>query len=164
MDYGVSDWVVGPHQQSVRIINVMDEGSRKALWTEAHPSISARKLFEVLNNLREVRGCPAYIRCDNGPEFISQQLRQWATDHGIELKHIQPGEPSQNGLIERMNKPLRVECLNQCWFTSLEELNEQLQAWSVVYNFDRPHKNLGYQSPEAYERVNENFYFSPVAA
>ena len=163
MDF-LSDWVVGPDQQSVRIINIMDEGSRKALWTEAHSSISARKLLDVLNNLVEVRGCPAYIRCDNGPEFISHQLRQWADAHHVKLKHIQPGKPSQNGLIERLNKTLRVECLNQCWFTSLPELNEQLQNWSVVYNQDRPHKNLDYQSPEAYEKANENFYFRAVTA
>ncbi|WP_116127889.1 IS3 family transposase [Lewinella sp. IMCC34183] len=163
MDF-VSDWVVGPQQQPVRIINVMDEGSRKALWTEAYPSISARKLIEVLDQLLGVRGCPAYIWCDNGPEFISHQLRQWAADHAIELKHIQPGKPSQNGLIERLNKTLRVECLNECWFASLDELNDQLQQWSLTYNYDRPHRSLGYQSPESYEIANENFYFRVVAA
>ena len=41
MDF-LSDWVVGPGQEKVRIINIMDECSRKALWTEAHNSISAK--------------------------------------------------------------------------------------------------------------------------
>ena len=45
MDF-VSDWVVGPTRKSVRIINIMDEGSRRALWTEAHESISAKKLMK----------------------------------------------------------------------------------------------------------------------
>ena len=67
MDF-VSDWVVGPNEKSVRIINIMDECSRKALWTEAHQSISAKKLIEVLDQVVAWRSAPAYIRCDNGPD------------------------------------------------------------------------------------------------
>lgn len=43
------------------------------------------------------RGAPAYIRCDNGPEFISRRLQQWAEKNKVELRYIQPGKPSQNG-------------------------------------------------------------------
>jgi putative transposase len=163
MDF-VSDWVLGHGQQVVRIINIMDEGSRRALWTEAHSSISAKKLVEVLNKVVDYRGCPKYIRCDNGPEFIAHRLQQWAAERNIEIKYIQPGKPSQNGLIERLNKTLRKECLNLAWFTSMDELNEQLQDWSQIYNHERPHLNLGRQTPEEYELDNQKFYFSVVAA
>ena len=61
MDF-VSDWVVGPTKKSVRVINIMDEGSRRALWTEAHERISAKKLIEVLNKTADYRGLLAYIR------------------------------------------------------------------------------------------------------
>lgn len=163
MDF-VSDWVVGPAQDSIRIINIMDESSRKALWTEAHKSISSNKLIDVLDKIVAWRGRPAYMRCDNGPEFISEKLRKWADDKRIEIKHTQPGKPSQNGLIERLNKTLRVECVDQHWFTSLDELNEALQHWSVTYNTLRPHENLKYKSPDQFEILNQNFYFYPVAA
>lgn len=163
MDF-VSDWVVGPQQKQVRIINIIDEGSRRALWTEAHKSISGKKLTEILDLVVEYRGKPAYIRCDNGPEFISTKLKLWTQKHQIELKFIQPGKPSQNGLIERLNKTLRTECLNLCWFTSMEELNEEIQSWSQVYNHLRPHENLGNKSPDQYETLNQKFYYLPVAA
>ena len=163
MDF-VSDWIVGPTQKQVRIINIMDEGSRRALWTEAYQSISAKTLIEVLNQVVDYRGLPAYIRCDNGPEFISKRLAQWAHDNEVELRFIQPGKPSQNGLVERLNKTLRKECLSLTWFQSMDLLNEELQAWSQNYNLVRPHKNLGYQSPEAYEIENQNFYYSVEAA
>ena len=163
MDF-VSDWVVGPGQKSVRVINIMDEGSRRALWTEAHISISARKLIEVLDQVVEVRGRPRYIRCDNGPEFISHRLKAWATKQGIELHFIQPGKPTQNGLIERLNKTLRVECLNLTWFTTLEELNEEIQNWSQTYNLDRPHSSLSQQTPAEYEIEQQEFYYPAVAA
>jgi putative transposase len=163
MDF-VSDWVVGANKQPVRILNIMDECSRKALWTEAHESISAKKLVSILDKLLAWRGAPQYIRCDNGPELIAELLRRWAEKHGIELRYIQPGKPSQNGLIERLNKTLRDECLNLHWFSSLEELNNEIQEWAVTYNQIRPHKNLGYLSPMNYEKLNRNFYFSVVAA
>lgn len=111
MDF-VSDWVVGPTRKQVRIINIMDEGSRRALWTEAHKSIPGKKLTSVLDQVVEYRGRPAYIRYDNGPELISKSLKEWAQKNDIELRYIQPGKPSQNGLIERLNKTLRQECLN----------------------------------------------------
>ncbi len=153
MDF-VSDWVVGPNEQAFRIINIMDECSRKALWIQAHLSISAKTLIEALDQVVAWRGAPAYIRCDNGPEFISHRLKAWADKHNVELRFIQPGKPSQNGLIERLNKTLRTECLNLAWFKSLCELNEQIQAWSYTYNQERPHQNLGFKTPDDYEILN----------
>ena len=142
----------------------MDEGSRRALWTEAHSCISAKKLIEVLDQVVGYRGKPLYIRCDNGPEFISNRLRAWAGEQGIELRFIQPGKPTQNGLIERLNKTLRTECLNLTWFHSMDQLNEELQAWSQVYNLERPHESIGNGTPAAYETEHQQFYYSMVAA
>jgi putative transposase len=108
--------------------------------------LSVRQSCRVLGFRRQ-----AYYNRKNGHrpeergEALKELLQQRAQGHGIELRYIQPGKPSQNGLIERLNKTLRRECLNLYWFTSMEELNESIQAWSVIYNQLRPHKNLGYQ-------------------
>lgn len=163
MDF-VSDWVVGPNEKQVRIINIMDEGSRRALWTEAHRSISAKKLITILDRVAAYRGLPQYIRCDNGPEFIAEQLAAWAEEKGVELRHIQPGKPSQNGLIERLNKTLRTECLNLNWFSTMELLNEEIQNWSYIYNYLRPHESLKDITPDQYEINNRKFYYSLVTA
>jgi putative transposase len=159
----LTDWVVGPEEQSVRIINLMDECSRKVLWTEAHSRISAKTLIEILDRVVDWRGTPSYIRCDNGPEFISRRLSAWTQSKGIEIKFTQPGKPSQNGLIERLNKTLRAECLNLSWFGSIEELNENIQAWSHSYNHYRPHHNLKFLTPDKFESLNPKFYSNLVA-
>ena len=161
MDF-MSEWVIGEKQQSVRIINVVDECSRKDLWIEAAQSINADKLIEVLNRIVEMRGLPRYIRCDNGPEFISEKLKAWAKDR-VEIKFIQPGKPTQNGIIERLNGTVRRECLNLNWFNSLEEINDLLGKWFKTYNFDRPHISLKYTTPHQFETKNQNLYFSMVA-
>lgn len=162
MDF-VSDWTVGITKESVRIINIMDEKSRRALWTEAYRNISAKTLIEVLDKVVEYRGRPSYIRCDNGPEFISEKLAQWAAGNQVELKFIQAGKPSQNGLIERLNKTLRVECLNLHWFENLQKLNDSIQSWFVDYNTERPHEHLKRLTPLEYETENQDLYFKAVA-
>jgi len=129
----LSDWIVGPGGEKVRIINVIDECSRKALWTEAYSNISAKTLTEILDKIVEWRGAPQYLRCDNGPEFISKKLEEWAEKNRVEVRFIQPGKPSQNGLIERLNGTLRKECLNLEWFESIPKLNEQIQDWWNIY-------------------------------
>ena len=159
----VHDWVVGPGQERVRIINIIDECSRKVLWSEAHHSISASKLVRVLEKVKSYRGgLPQYIRCDNGPELISDQLKSWAGEK-VELRHIQAGKPSQNGIIERLNGTLRKECLNLEWFGGLAQLNEHIQEWSVIYNTMRPHSSIGYQTPEGFEMKQKELYSNVLA-
>lgn len=163
MDF-LSDWVVGEDKQSVRLFNLVDECSRMALWTEAHKSIRAKKVTDILDKVIEWRGKPQYIRCDNGTEFTSSDLETWASTHGIELKFIQPGKPSQNGIIERLNGTLRKECLNLEWFDSIEQLNSKLQQWWHIYNYLRPHSSLGYKTPDEVDKETQKFYFQSVAA
>jgi putative transposase len=162
MDF-LSEWVIGEKQQSIRIINVVDERSRKGLWVEAAHSINAAKLIDVLDKIVEMRGLPRYIRCDNGPEFISGKLKEWAANR-VEIKFIQPGKPTQNGIIERLNGTVRKECLNLNWFHSLDEVNELLGHWYKNYNFDRPHSSLHYKTPATFENLNQNLYFRMAPA
>lgn len=72
----------------------------------------------------EWRGKPAMIRCDNGPEYISEELKEWAMKQGITLGYIQPGNPQQNVYIERFNRKVRYDCLAHHLFGTLEELQE----------------------------------------
>lgn len=163
MDF-VSDWVVGEEKKSVRLFNLVDECSRKALWTEAHHNISGKTVKETLDKVIQWRGKPKYIRCDNGPEFISKTLQTWAAKNGIELKFIKPGKPTQNGIMESLNGTLKREYLNLEWFQSIEQLNNRLQNWWHVYNHVRPHSSLGYKTPDQVDISISKFYFQSVAA
>ena len=123
-----------------------------------------KTLIEILDKVVAWRGCPAYIRCDNGLEFISGKLETWVKKNNVELRFIQPGKPSQNGLIERLNGTLRKECLNLKWFVSIRSLNEQLQQWWLEYNTLRPHSSIGFVTPDEFENTKQHLYFSAVAA
>jgi len=79
------------------------------------------------------RGKPSKIRVDNGPEFTSKKLDQWAYLNQVELDFIRPGKPTDNALIEAFNGRLREECLSQNWFLSLEDARMKVESWRQEY-------------------------------
>jgi len=133
-----------------RTLNLMDGYTREALRMEADTSLAGARVVRVLAQLRETRGVPERIQVDNGPEFISRAVDQWAFEQGVELHFIDPGKPTQNAYIESFNGKFRDECLNENWFVSLQEAREKIEAWRRDYNQVRPHSALGYQTPEEF--------------
>ena len=100
---------------------------------------------------RRSRGTlPKKIRVDNGTEFTSKRLDQWAYLSGVRLDFSRPGKPTDNGLIEAFNGRLRAECLNENWFLSLADAKEKVAAWKLHYNTERPHSALGSLAPEEF--------------
>lgn len=133
-----------------RTFNVNDDYNRESLRIEIDTSLPSQRVIRALDELVEVRGAPQRLRLDNGPEFISAAIKQWAKDRGIELVHIQPGKPTQNAYIERFNKTYRTEVLDCYVFTSLNEVRRMTEDWRHRYNHERPHRALGGLSPVPY--------------
>lgn len=71
----------------------------------------------------------------------------------MELLHIQPGKPMQNGHIESFNGKLRDECLNVSWFQNLFDARRKIEQWRVEYNEQRPDSSLGYRTPAEFAAV-----------
>jgi putative transposase len=89
-----------------------------------------------------VRGLPAYIRSDNGPEFIAKAVQQWLEENHCRTIYIEPGSPWEIPYIESFNGKLREECLNQYVFTNTREAQEIVSSWREEYNQYRPHSSL----------------------
>ena len=90
---------------------------------------------------------PLAIRVDNGPEYVSGALLQWAETNGIAIRHIQPGKPQQNAYIERYNRTVRHEWLGQYNFTTISEVQDHATQWLWTYNNERPNMGLGGITP-----------------
>jgi putative transposase len=150
-----------------RLLNIIDDFNRESLAIEVDTSLPCLRVIRVLERLIAQRGCPANIRCDNGPEFISHKLEEWCSDESrkITLRFIQPGRPMQNAYIERNNGSLRRELLNAYLFNSLAEVRILSEEWRLDYNTERPHKSLGYLSPSKYaEQRNSDTALSTSAS
>lgn len=133
--------------RAFRSLNILDEFNREALWIEVDTSLPAERVIRVLEMVVSWQGCPKQIRMDNGPEFISHRLAAWAHEHGIQLVHIQPGKPAQNGYVERFNRTYRQDILDAYLFNSLDEVREITEDWIEEYNTIRPHDALKGLSP-----------------
>ena len=133
--------------RSYRLLNIIDDFNRQVLAIEADTSLPVLRLLRVLERLKEVHGLPQMIRVDNGPEFISHKLDSWCKENKVQLMFIQPGKPTQNAYIERMNGSLRRELLNAYVFKTLDEVREKTEEWMLDYNTKRPHKSLNYKTP-----------------
>jgi len=133
-----------------RTLNLMDGFTRESPRIEVDTSLPGLRVVRVLEEVARERGYPQAIQVDNGPEFISRVVDQWAFQQGVALHFIEPGKPTQNAHIESFNGKFRDECLNEHWFLTLGEAREKIEAWRRDYNQARPHSALGYQTPEEF--------------
>lgn len=90
---------------------------------------------------------PLHVVVDNGPEFVSKAVDQWAARSGVNLRLIDLGKPIQKGYVESFNGKFRDEWLSQHWFVSLEEARSVSEAWGMDYNERRPHRSLQQRTP-----------------
>ena len=133
-----------------RLLSIVDLFSRECLLIEADYSLRAANVVEGLERIRREGCCPQMITVDNGSEFVSRKLDEWAFVNGVQLDFIKPGRPIENSFIESFNGRLRDECLNVNVFHSIEEAREELEEWRIDYNTQRPHGSLGDLTPCEY--------------
>jgi putative transposase len=133
-----------------RTFNVIDDFNRECLAVEVDTSLPSLRVTRVLKQIIEHRGKPERIRCDNGPEFISETFVEWCNHNNIEISYIQGGKPMQNAYIERFNGSYRRAVLDAYIFHSLDEVRDLTQQWVDHYNMHRPHDALGDKTPAEY--------------
>tara|TARA_R110002073_G_scaffold86869_2_gene206373 strand:- start:99 stop:947 length:849 start_codon:yes stop_codon:yes gene_type:complete len=123
-------------------LTVTDEFSHNGIAIEFGRSMTANDVKHVLSLLFAVHGRPAYLRSDNGPEFVARALQDWLKDEHVETHYIEPGSPWQNGYGESFNSIVRDDCLNRWEFYSVKEANVIVKQWLQEYNDYRPHGSL----------------------
>jgi putative transposase len=130
-----------------RTLNVIDESNREGLAIEIDTSLPAARVIRVMEQLADLRGLPAAIRLDNGPELRSQAFTEWCAAQPIELRFIQRASPAQNAFVERFNRTYRHEILDAYVFDNLAQVRVISEGWLQLYNEERPHRALGRLPP-----------------
>ena len=107
-------------------------------------------MIEIVSECIKERGAPAFLRSDNGPEFIAVGLRKWLERVGVKTLFVAPGSPWENGYIESFNSKFRGELLNGEIFIGMAEAKYLAKTYRTEYNEHRPHSGLGYQTPNEF--------------
>ncbi|TBA93078.1 IS3-like element ISRle4 family transposase, partial [Rhizobium ruizarguesonis] len=137
----------------LRILTVVDDCTRECLALVADTSLSGLRVARELDRIIEERGKPRMIVSDNGSEFTSNAILQWADRTKVDWHYIAPGKPIQNAFIESFNGRLRDEFLNETLFSSLAHARSALSNWRSDYNDQRPHSGLGWLTPAEFAQT-----------
>lgn len=127
--------------------NAEREFSRECPAIKVERKLNSTNAIDVPTDLFFLRGPPACIRSDNGPEFVAQAVRDWIEAVGAKTAYIGPGSPWENGYCESFNALLRDEFLNGEIFHSLREAQILIEQWRKHCNTKRPHSASGYRPP-----------------
>lgn len=138
--------------RKIRCLTLVDKLSREALCVEVNYRLKSPDVVAALNMIKLTRPLPEVICVDNGSEFTSLLLEQWAYMNGVKLHFIPPGKPTDNGHIESFNGKLRDECLNVHVFETLDHARKEIDKWREEYNNWRPHRSLGNITPREFAR------------
>jgi putative transposase len=142
--------------QQLKCLTVTDEFTKEGLAIDVNGRIRSPRVIEVLARLVSERGVPAFLRSDNGPEFVSKALLSSIVAQGIGIALIEPGKPWQNGVTESFNGKFRDECLSLEWFRSRAEAKVIIESWRRHYNEVRPHSSLDYLTPSEFAARQTN--------
>jgi putative transposase len=77
----------------LKVLPVVDEFTRECLAIEVATTLPAARVIAVLARLFALHGAPAYLRSDNGPEFVAHQVQTWLALRHAETLYIDPGCP-----------------------------------------------------------------------
>ncbi len=133
--------------RAFRTLNILDEHSRECLAIRVKSKLNSTEVIDALTDLFILRGVPAYIISDNGPEFIAEAVRDWIKAVGAKTEYIEPGSPWENSYCESFNGRMRDELLNGEMFYSLREAQIIIVRWRNHYNTKRPHSARSSRPP-----------------
>jgi len=140
----------------IRILPIIDTFTKECHRIEVDRSLGGRRVIALLSEASLMQGLPENIVVDNGPEFISNAMDEWAYNRKVKLHFIRPGKPVDNAFMESFNARLRDECLNVNWFRSIEHARKVIEEWRIDYNENRPHSTLGFLTPKEFVQKEED--------
>ncbi|HEU6455323.1 MAG TPA: IS3 family transposase [Roseateles sp.] len=95
---------------------------------------------------------PFLLRSDNGLVFSSRRYTALVRSYGLQQEFITPYCPQQNGMVERVIRTLKEQCIHRHRFESQQHASRVIADWIQFYNTRRPHQALGMKTPaEAYQ-------------
>lgn len=138
-----------------RLALVMDCCTRELLGWQLSRSAKTKTAESALEHASINRfGCLGRVpqkfklRSDNGLVFCSKTYTRLVKSYGLEQEFITPHMPQQNGMVERLIRTLKEQCIYHHRFESIRHAEQIIANWIDFYNKERPYQSLGMKSPK----------------
>jgi transposase InsO family protein len=141
-------------------LTILDDHSRFNLCLQSCDNQQFVTLKHHLTAVFQQYGMPLAILCDNGVPWGSSfpavtRFGLWLMRLGIQLIHGRPFHPQTQGKEERFHRTLKTEVLKGRFFPDYGTLQQAFDSWRTVYNYERPHEALDYDTPGSRYTVSE---------
>jgi putative transposase len=143
--------------RKIRLLTIVANFSRECLSLEVAHTFGCSDVGATLSRIVAQRGAPRFVHCDNGTEFVSKAVDQWAYWNKVEIDFSRPGKPTDNAFCESFNGRVRQELLNASWFESLADAKSKTERWRDEYNHDRPHGSIGNVTPAEFAKTAQKY-------
>ena len=90
---------------------------------------------------------PCLLRSDNGLVFTSPGFTPLVKGYGLRQECITPHNPRQSGMVERVIRTLKEQCVHRHRFESLQNASRVISDWIGFFNEPRPHQPLAMKTP-----------------
>jgi putative transposase len=139
---------------ALRMLTILDEYTRECHVLRADRALKSSDVLEWIGRAIAEHGSPAYLRSDNGPEFIAKEVQRWLAANQIKTIYIEPGSPWQNGFVESFHGRLRDECLNREQLWTLTEARVVIEDYRCQYNHLPAAQQAGLPKPKTFRGHN----------
>jgi putative transposase len=135
---------------------IMDWYSRFVITWQLSNTLDGLFCLEALK-LALQQGTPKIFNTDQGAQFTAQAFTSELEAAGVLVSMDGRGRAYDNIFVERLWRTIKYEDIYIKDYASVIELQNGLEDYLWLYNYERPHQGLGYQTPaEVYGTSEES--------
>jgi putative transposase len=131
----------------VYLTAVMDWHSRFVLSWEVSVTMDTEFCVSALERSLRLYGTPEIFNTDQGSQYTSKEFTGVLHNNGVKISMDGKGRAMDNIMIERLWRTVKYEDIYLKEYKNVSELKTALRKYFHFYNYERPHKSLGYKSP-----------------